>query len=100
VLGAGGIVGALGIAFFGRRDMMTFWLGLAAALLVGVGLVITVLVHFPINAQILSWTPEAPPPDWRQVADRWRDANLIRSAGAIAAFVLLVIPAAIRGRAA
>jgi uncharacterized membrane protein len=92
VLGAGSILASVAIAFLGRRDKMTVRLASTAALLVAIGLVITLLVHFPINAQIMSWSPQAPPADWRQLADRWREANLVRSAAAIIAFVLLLVP--------
>jgi uncharacterized membrane protein len=92
VLGGGSILASVAIAFLGRRYGMTLWLALAAALLVATGLVITLLVHFPINAQIMTWSPQSPPADWRQLADRWREANLIRSAAAIIAFVLLLVP--------
>jgi hypothetical protein len=92
VLGGGSILASAAIAFLGRRDKMTVWLASTAGLLVAIGLVITLLVHFPINAEIMTWSPQAPPADWKQLADRWREANLIRSAAAIIAFVLLLVP--------
>lgn len=57
-------------------------------LLIGLG--ITVIVHFPINAEIATWRSDAPPADWQQIRDRWLAAHTIRTAFAVSGFALLV----------
>jgi hypothetical protein len=92
LLAGGGILASLAVLYLGRRDRMTVWLTSAAILFLILGLAITLGVHFPINDQILDWSPQAPPGDWETVRDRWRNANLVRSAAAIIALVILLIP--------
>ena len=52
---------------------------------------VTVLVHFPINAEILTWSPTAPPAEWLQLRDRWSTAHSVRTLLAVAGFGLLAI---------
>jgi uncharacterized membrane protein len=92
LLGVGGLLAALAVLYFGRRDKLTAWMTSAAILFVIIGMVITLTIHFPSNDQILTWSPEAPPADWEQLRDRWRNANTVRSVAAIIAFVLLEVP--------
>ncbi len=54
------------------------------------GLVVTVIVHVPINADIASWRPIEPPAEWRQVRVRWLAAHAVRSVLTIGALGLLV----------
>lgn len=92
VLGAGGIASALAVAYLARRDRITLWFTTGAVLCCIAGLAITLTVHFPINDQVIAWSPTSPPAEWRLVLDRWRASNNIRTVMAIAAFVLLLIP--------
>lgn len=71
LLGVGGILAALSVLYFGRRDKLTVRMTSAAILFVIIGLAITLTIHFPINDQILTWSPETPPADWEQLRDRW-----------------------------
>ena len=63
-----------------------------------IGLVVTVVVHFPINAEIATWRPAAPPADWQQLRGRWLTAHAVRTALAVAGFALLVIAGPHRDR--
>ena len=51
----------------------------------------TVLVHFPVNAEILTWSPSAPPADWQQIQARWATAHLARTLLTLAGFVVLTL---------
>lgn len=51
-----------------------------SAALLGVVLVITVLVHVPLNRIFQSWSDQACPSDWDRKRRRWRNWNLARSA--------------------
>jgi hypothetical protein len=66
---------------------------LAAISCLVLGMIITVGVHFPLNATIDTWPPATPPADWEQVRDRWLLAHGVRSVLSLAAFVLLVMAA-------
>jgi uncharacterized membrane protein len=63
---------------------------LAAVACLVIGLVVTVVVHFPINAEIATWQPADPPADWQQFRDRWLAAHAVRTIFAVAGFALLV----------
>lgn len=63
---------------------------LAAVACLLIGLVVTVVVHVPINAEIAAWRPVAPPAEWQQLRDRWLAAHAVRTVLAVAGFVLLV----------
>jgi hypothetical protein len=52
-----GILTSLDVLYLSRRDKVTVWLTSAAILFLTVGLVITLTVHFPINDQMLDWSP-------------------------------------------
>ncbi|MBA3279921.1 MAG: DUF1772 domain-containing protein, partial [Geodermatophilaceae bacterium] len=54
-----------------------------------VGMLVTVIVHFPINAAIMTWSPAAPPPNWEQFRDRWQAAHAARSVLTVVAFGLI-----------
>lgn len=62
---------------------------LAAIACLILGLLVTVVVHFPINAEIMTWRPAAPPVDWQQLRDRWLAAHAVRTVLAVTGFVLL-----------
>ena len=66
-------------------------LSLAAAGCFVAALAVTVLVHFPLNAQILTWSPGAPPADWQQIQARWATAHLARTLLTLAGFVVLTL---------
>ena len=88
-LGGIGLLAAAVIALRGRGRERA--LAAAAALCAVAAMAVTVIVHFPINAEILTWSPTTPPPDWAQVRDRWSAAHTARTLLALAGFALLAI---------
>ncbi len=90
-------VGALGLiaAVLALAASWRSWPGrglvLAAVACLVIGLLVTVVVHFPINAEIATWEPEAAPADWSQLRDQWLMAHAVRTVAAFAGFVLLVV---------
>lgn len=78
------------------RNVPLRWLLFLATWCLLFGLAVTVAVHFPINAEVLSWRPADPPADWEDVRLRWMMAHGIRGVFALAAFVLLVLAASRR----
>lgn len=91
-LGVLAIVAAVG-ALLRREARPARRLLIAAVICLVLGMVVTVGVHFPINAVVDSWSPAAPPVDWAQVRDRWVLAHAARSVLALAGFALLVVAA-------
>lgn len=69
------------------------WLLFLATWCLLFALAVTVAVHIPISAQVLSWQLADPPADWEEVRLRWSIAHGIRAVFAVAAFVLLVLAA-------
>jgi uncharacterized membrane protein len=80
-------VGVLATSWSSSRDRR-LTLGATACLLVG--LVVTVVVHFPINAEIATWQPATVFADWQQLQQRWLAAHALRTVAAVAGFGLLV----------
>lgn len=67
-------------------------LGLAAgsvALIVAGG-VLTKAGHFPINDQIATWDPAAPPASWSAIQAKWASLHLVRTLASTGAFALLI----------
>ncbi len=82
------------------RSRRTRRLVLAALACLVVGLLVTVVVHFPINDQIISWQSAAPPSDWQDVRAEWLTAHVVRTVFALSGFVLLVLAFTSRQREA
>jgi uncharacterized membrane protein len=85
------IVPVLLIAF---GHPVTFWLTLAALLLLIETLAVTVAIEVPIVKTIESWTLETMPGDWTRLRDRWVSFHLLRVIPGIAAVALLAAGAA------
>ncbi|MDQ3710503.1 MAG: DUF1772 domain-containing protein, partial [Actinomycetota bacterium] len=81
------------------RSRRTRRLVLAALACLVSGLLITVVVHFPINDAIMSWQSAAPPSDWQDLRAEWLTAHAVRTVCALAGFVLLVLAFTQRQRA-
>ncbi len=69
-----------------------------ALLLVGVFLAIAVAIisqfgNVPLNRKVRSWNPEAPPPETRDVVERWRRLHLLRTCAGVLAMGLFVVAA-------
>ncbi|SDC58001.1 protein of unknown function [Sanguibacter gelidistatuariae] len=64
---------------------------LVPALICGaLGMLITVLVHFPLNATIMAWPVGVVPTDFTSVATQWLVAHLARTLLTITSFVLVL----------
>lgn len=98
LLGSVTTLAILVAAFLSRNDraQMTLMF-LAAALFIAAGL-ITRLLNMPINAVVMTWSPQSPPADWFHLRDVWWRWHLLRF-GAGAGGLCLLIVAALRQRA-
>ncbi len=61
----------------------------ATALLV-VSVAMSIMLLVPINAQVVRWSTEGVPMDWRRQAGRWERLHYVRVGLIIAAFAFLV----------
>ncbi|NMO02117.1 DUF1772 domain-containing protein [Gordonia sp. TBRC 11910] len=81
---------AWAIATWGRSST---GLILAAAALLLVSVVMSIVLLVPINNRGKAWTPENRPADWKEQMQRWDRYHYVRVAVLIAAFALLAAAA-------
>ena len=65
-------------------------LALGAVAMIATGGLLTKLGHFPINDQIMTWDPAAPPATWTAVQAKWAGLHLMRTLASTAAFALVI----------
>jgi uncharacterized membrane protein len=92
-LGAATVLATLAAALLSRGDKvhMTLLLG-AAALFVAAGL-ITRLLNMPLNAVVMSWSPQAPPADWSRLRELWWRWHILRFSAGFVGLSLLIFAA-------
>lgn len=74
----------------GRRRLGVAWLVIALVYFAAVFWV-TRTVNIPINNELASWQPAAPPSNWQQARDTWNQSNLVRTIASVACFVAAVV---------
>lgn len=74
-----------------ERTRLTVLL-LAAGLFVAAGL-ITRFLNQPINAVIMTWSAQAPPPSWTRLRDAWWRWHLLRFSAGLGGLCLLLLAA-------
>ena len=62
------------------------WCFLLAALMLLLGIVVTLVIEVPMNRQLAAWDPEALPANWTVTRDRWLRFHTVRTMAGIAAF--------------
>jgi uncharacterized membrane protein len=68
----------------------TRWYAAAAGMLALTSLLVTRLGNVPINGKIKTWSANSLPPDHAELLLRWETYHNIRTATAVAAFLLLI----------
>jgi hypothetical protein len=92
-LGLVTMVLALLQAYANRQRRLCLWLTLAgAAGMLAMGL-LTRFVFFPLNDQIITWSPQLPPTDWHAVRAQWNGAQSLRTVIGLGSFALLLLAA-------
>ena len=56
-------------------------------------LVLTTAIELPINARVLAWSPDDPPPGWQDTRDRWATVHTLRTASAVVGLACLAAAA-------
>ena len=76
-----------------RRGRHLLWA--AALCLVAAGL-ITRFGNQPINAVVMTWSPQAPAGNWLELRDTWWRWHTVRTVAGLAAFVLALLSAVLQ----
>lgn len=95
VMGAICIVLTLALAFLAKDDRRVRTLLAASAILLIAAALITRFGNQPINALVMTWTPQAPPANWAELRDQWWRLHVVRTLagiGALALTLLAVLP--------
>lgn len=90
LLGGVTILMTIAAAVSGRDDRRQFWLLVAAALCFFIIGLVTRFLNQPINAIVITWRPESPPPNWMMLRDQWWRWHLLRLAVGLAGLSLMV----------
>jgi len=75
----------------GNWQAASFWLIAIGAASIFAIIVMTRVVSVPINNQLMTWDPEAPPANMRELWAPWERVHTIRTVLAVAAFILEVV---------
>lgn len=98
ILGAVCVVLCLVCAYLGRDQPARLYLFLAAAVLLVAAGVITRFLNQPINAVVMTWNPQSPPPEWVALRDQWWQWHTLRTVIAIVGFALMLVAGQARER--
>ncbi len=90
VLGLSTILLSTLTAFLQRRNKVTFYTLLTAAVLLMVSGIITRWGNQPINSMVMTWTTGEMPDNWPALRDKWWMLHLIRTGAAFLAFCLII----------
>ena len=71
-------------------DRTTFALNLAGLAGQSAALALTVAIELPINARVLTWSPDDSPEGWEGVRDRWGATHTIRAATSVLGLAALL----------
>lgn len=88
-LGAATVIITIGAALLGREDRVRMALLLAAAVCLAATGWITRFRNQPINAVVMTWRAELPPPNWTELRDAWWRWHGIRLAAGVVGLSLL-----------
>ena len=78
-----------------QRRSPAFALTAAGVLANLTALVLTGVFELPINARVLTWSPDDPPADWTGVRDRWERVHTLRTGAGLVGLVSLVAAAVV-----
>lgn len=90
-LGALCILLALCLAALSKGDARSRALYAGAAALMLVAALVTRFGNQPINAIVMSWSPQSPPAGWAQLRDQWWQWHVVRSIAGIGALMLVTL---------
>jgi uncharacterized membrane protein len=98
VIGNAAILLTLASAVLSWRDRPVFYMLLGAFGCVLASLLVTVLVHLPINNQIAGFDPVALPANWPDLRDRWWGFHKVRLVILLAGMSLVFLAVVLRAQ--
>lgn len=79
------------LAVLARRQRLALAWGAVAVLYFAAVFWVTRSINVPINEAVALWQPDALPPDWASLRDRWNEANGWRALASFVCFTSAVI---------
>jgi len=93
VLGLVCILLTTALAVLTKDDKRARYLLVAAAICLAAAGLITRFANQPINAIVMTWSPQAPAANWTELRDTWWHWHVLRTIAAIAALALALLAA-------
>lgn len=90
ILETGAWISAVLLVFFVRGGKPAFWWSSIGAAGFVAAQAIWWLLIFPVNNEIVKWTPESMPPNWAQYRSQWEYTHATRAVLQILAFCALL----------
>ena len=97
VLGLVCIVLTAALAALTKNDKRGRYLLVAAAMCLALAGIVTRFGNQPINAVVMTWSPEAPAANWMELRDTWWHWHILRTVAGLGALALALL-AALGGR--
>lgn len=91
LMGLGAITCVIVLAVLARRDRSVLAIYVLVVLALIAAGVITRFGNQPINATVMTWTPDTVPPEWQSLARTWWMWHGWRVAASILAFLCLIV---------
>lgn len=96
LLGLACILLTAGLAVVTRSDRRGRTLLVAAVAFLIVAALVTRFANQPINAVVMTWTPDAPAADWMELRDTWWRWHVVRTLAGVVALALALLAAVVR----
>jgi uncharacterized membrane protein len=85
------------LAWLTKNDKTARYLLVAAAICLAVAGLITRFGNQPINAVVMTWSPQSPATNWTELRDTWWQLHILRTVAGVSALALALL-ATLRGR--
>ncbi len=91
LMGALCILISISLAVLSKQDPPIRYLYLCAAVFMVVAALVTRFGNQPINAVVMSWSPQSPAANWSELRDQWWQWHIVRSVAGVSALVLITL---------
>lgn len=91
ILGAVCILLTMTLAVLDRSRRPVCFLLVTAAVCIAAAGVVTRFMNVPINAEVMTWSIQAPPPNWTELRDQWWQWHIVRTCAGIGALSFLIL---------
>ena len=91
VIGAVCIVLTVWLAILAKDDARARYLLVAAVVCLLAAALVTRFGNQPINAIVMTWSPQSPPAEWAQLRDAWWRWHIVRASAGIVGLCLILL---------